>query len=359
MRLKNAVIEGDPMPGGDAWPVIGTREVIEAIGTHPAWQRRAEKGPGEGVGMAFGGWPGGTQPASALCRLNSDGSVSVVIGSVDISGTKTGMALLAADAFGADAEGIEIVAADSDTAPFAGASGGSKITYTVGAAVVRAAAEARRQVLEIAADMLEAAPQDLDIVNGSVQVKGVPDRGISLKKIAQVSTGFGQKYEPVLGQGRVGQPDSAPGFVAHLARVHVDTDTGVVKVLDYVAAQDVGKVINPAGIEGQVRGGVAQGIGWALFEQMIYDDSGHLRTGSFADYELPSALEVPHIDNIMIECPSPDGPLGARGVGEPPVVPCAAAIANAVYDAIGVRPTELPIRPESILRLLNGQSGTA
>lgn len=351
-RMKNAVVEGDPMPDGPPWSRIGTREVLEAIKNHPLWQRRAQKAPGEGIAMAFGGWPGGTQPASAACRLNADGTMSIVVGSVDISGTSSGFALLAAEALGLSTENVEVVAADTDSAPFAGASGGSKITYTVGAAVMGAAREARRQVLEIAADHLEAAPEDLHIVGDQVQVRGVPDRGVSLKRIAQLSTGFGEKYQPVLGQGRVGQPQAAPGFVAHLARVHVDEDTGVVRVLEYVSAQDVGRAINPAGVEGQVRGGVTQGIGWALYEQMVYDESGHLRTGSFADYDLPSAPEIPPIENIMIEVPSKDGPLGARGVGEPPVVPAAATIANAIYDAIGVRPTELPITPEKVLALL-------
>jgi CO/xanthine dehydrogenase Mo-binding subunit len=278
--------------------------------------------------------------------------MSIVVGSVDISGTSSGFALLAADALGVAPEAVEVVAADTDSAPFAGASGGSKITYTVGAAVMRAAQESRRQILEIAADHLEAALEDLQIVGDQVQVRGVPDRGVSLQRIAQLSTGFGQKYQPVLGHGRVGQPQAAPGFVAHLARVHVDSDTGVVRILEYVSAQDVGRAINPAGVEGQVRGGVTQGIGWALYEQIVYDESGHLRTGTFADYDLPSAPEIPLIENIMIEVPSTDGPLGARGVGEPPVVPGAAAIANAIYDAIGLRPTDLPITPEKVLALL-------
>jgi CO/xanthine dehydrogenase Mo-binding subunit len=351
-RLRNAVTRGDPMPDGPEWPRIGSHEVLRALQEHPLWRNRAQKQPGEGVALAFGGWPGGTQPASAACRLNADGSISIVVGSVDISGTNSGFALMAAEAFGAPLESIDIVEAGTDSAPFAGASGGSKITYTVGTAVMQAAEEARRQVLEIAADHLEAAPEDLQIVGNQVQVRGVPDRGVSLETIATLSTGFGQKYQPVLGHGRVGQSQSAPGFVAHLVRVHVDSDTGVVRVLEYVSAQDVGRAINPAGVEGQVRGGVTQAIGWALYEQMVYDEAGHLRTGTFADYDLPSAPEVPAIENIMIEVPSENGPLGARGVGEPPVVPGAAAIANAIYDAVGVRPTELPMTPESILKLL-------
>ncbi|MBV9282370.1 MAG: molybdopterin-dependent oxidoreductase, partial [Chloroflexi bacterium] len=255
---------------------------------------------------------------------------------------------------GASPDAVTVVTADTDAAPFAGASGGSKITYTVGMAVRKAAEEARRQVLAIAAEDLEAAPGDLEIVDGEVRVRGVPDRGVSLKRIAQLSTAFGGRYEPVLGHGRAAPPVSAPGFVAHLARVRVDEETGLVRLLDYLAVQDVGRIINPAGIHGQVEGGVAQGIGWALYERMVYDEEGHLRTATFADYDLPSATEVPPITTVLLEAPSPDGPLGARGVGEPPVVAGAAAIANAILDAVGVRPTELPMTPESVLAALRG-----
>ena len=352
-RLQNAVVEGDPMPSGSPWPVIGSREVLEMLRDHASWKGRADKGPNEGVGIAFGGWPAGTQPASASCRLNNDGSLSVIVGSSDISGTKTGMTLLAAEAFGGNLDNINITTADTSSAPYAGASGGSKITYTVGAAVMKAAEEARQQVLAIAAEHLEAAPQDLLIVDGRVQVKGVPDRGVSLAEIASMSTNFGAKYEPVYGQGRSAPPDSAPGFVAHLARVRVEPDTGYVQVLDYVSVQDVGRAINPAGIHDQVHGGVAQGIGWALLENLAYDEGGHLRTATFADYALPTGVEVPPITSLLVEVPSPEGPLGARGVGEPPVVPCAAAIANAIRDAAGVRMTDLPMTPERVSEKIN------
>jgi CO/xanthine dehydrogenase Mo-binding subunit len=353
-RLKNAVAEGDLMPMGMPWPVIGAREVLEAIRDHPAWQKRHEKGPNEGIAVAFGGWPSATQPASAVCRLNNDGTLAVIVGSSDISGTKTGFSLLAADAFGVDLDRIDVTTADTDAAPFAGASGGSKVTYTVGHAVMRAAAEARRQVLAIAADHLEAAEEDLEIENGQVRVKGVPNSSVSLEQIGTMATAFGGQYEPILGHGRAAPPTSAPGFVAHLVRVHVDPDTGKVTVLDYVAAQDVGKAINPAGVEDQVHGGIAQGLGWALMEELVYDEGGHVRTASFADYAMPTAVEMPPIENIMIEVPSPEGPLGARGVGEPPIIPGAAAIANAILDATGVRPTELPMTPETVLKALRG-----
>ncbi|GAC1396785.1 MAG: xanthine dehydrogenase family protein molybdopterin-binding subunit [Chloroflexota bacterium] len=348
-RLQNVVVEGDPMPSGSSWPRIGGREVLETLREHPSWKNRHSLGPNEGVGIALGGWPGGTQPASAACRLNGDGTLSVIVGSADISGTKTGMALLAADAFGVEPEAIQMVTADTSTAPFAGASGGSKITYTVGAAVLKAAAEARKQVLEIAADHLEASQDDLEIVDGQVQVRGVPDRGVDLTQIAALSTAFGGKYEPVFGHGRVAPAVTAPGFAAHLAKVRVDPETGSVTVLEYVAVQDVGRAINPAGIEDQVHGGVAQGIGWALYERMVYDEGGRLRTATFADYAMPTTMEIPDITSILVEVPSPEGPLGGRGVGEPPVVPGAGAIGNAIRDAAGMRLTELPMTEEVLL----------
>ncbi|MGH2448559.1 MAG: xanthine dehydrogenase family protein molybdopterin-binding subunit [Chloroflexota bacterium] len=349
LRLRNAVVEGDLMPGEAPWPRVGAREVLRTLGEQPAWENRHRKEPGEGVGIALGGWPAGTQPAAATCRLNDDGSLSIVVGSVDISGTKTGLALLAAEGFGTSGDAVQVITADTDAAPFAGASGGSKITYTVGKAVHQAAEDARKQVLAIAADHLEVAAEDLDIVGDEVQVRGAPDRGVSLKQIAQLSTSFGGKYEPVLGQGRSALANSAPSFVAHLARVHVDDETGKVRVQEYTAVQDVGKSINPGGIQDQVHGGIAQGVGWALLEGMVYDQEGHLRTSTFADYALPSSSDMPDVESVLVEVPSEGGPLGARGVGEPPVVAGAAAIASAIFDATGVRPTDLPMTSEALL----------
>ncbi len=351
-RLRNAVAAGDLMPGERPWPIIGARDVLEALRAHPAWRERLRKGPGEGVGIGFGGWPSATSPATAACRLNDDGSLTVVVGSSDISGTKTGMVLLAAEAFGLEPDKIDVVTADTSTAPFAGASGGSKITYTVGAAVLQAAAEARKQVLEIAADHLEVSVDDLDIVGDRAEVRGAPGRGLSLEQVAQMSTGFGQRYEPVFGRGRSAPSASGPSFVAHLARVHVDEETGAVRVLDYVAVQDVGKALNPAGIEDQICGGVAQGIGWALYEGLVYDEDGRLQTGSLMDYVLPAAEQIPPITPVIVEVPAPEGPLGARGVGEPPIVAGAAAIANAIADATGVHLTVLPMTAERVLDAL-------
>src|SRR5439155_13702878 len=237
----------------------------------------------------------------------------------------------------------------SESAPYSGMSGGSKITLTTGAAVVKASEEARSQILAIAADQLEASIEDLELADGNVQVRGVPDRSVSLANLARDSMAFGGKYEPVFGRGSTAINQRAPGFAAHLARVRVDPDTGKTEVVDYVAVQDVGKAVNPAGIEDQIMGGVVQGIGWALYEQMAYDESGQLMTASLLDYTLPGSHQAPlRIEPIIVEVPSQSGPYGVRGVGEPPVVPVAATVANALRDATGTRLAELPMTAERV-----------
>ena len=356
LRLKNVAEEGDPLPNGKPWPRIGLRQCLERLREHPAWQDRARwRANGQGVGVAIAGLFGGLQPAGALCRLETDGTLSVVVGSVDVSGTYTGLAMLAADAFGIPAERVRVVGGDTDSAPFSGMAGGSKITLTTGAAIVEAARDARRQLLAIAADQLEASPDDLDVEDGRAVVRGAPDRAIGLERLATLSTEMAGAYPPVFGRGSTAITQRAPGTVAHLARVRVDPETGEPRVVGYVAVQDVGCAVNPAGIEDQIHGGVAQGIGWALYEGIVLDEGGRVLTGSLLDYAIPSAGMVPPIETIILEVPSQSGPCGVRGVGEPPVIPVAAAVANAIRDATGARLTELPIRAERLHRALTAR----
>jgi CO/xanthine dehydrogenase Mo-binding subunit len=275
------------------------------------------------------------------------------VGSVDLSGTNTALAQITAEAFGASLTQVQIVNADTESAPYAGATGGSKITYTVGAAVKAAAEDARRQVLVIAASHLEAGVDDLEIVDGQVRVRGVPDRAVAIAKLARMATEFGGKYEPIFGRGASATTARAPGFAAHLCEVEVDRDTGAVRIVRHVVAQDVGRAVNPAAIEGQIRGGLAQGIGWGLLEHMAYDERGHLQSGTFMDYALPKPTQMPaEAQVLLVEVPSETGPFGVRGVGEPPVVAGAAAIANAIAAATGCRLTALPITSDSIVRAL-------
>lgn len=352
-RLQNAVREGDHRIDGNPWPRIGLHECLIQAREHPLWKNRARLGPDEGIGLAIGGWPGGLMPAEAGCRMESDGTFTVVTGSVDLSGTYTSFAQIAAEVLGIPVDKIQVVGGDTDTAPFGPVSGGSLTTYMVGPAVQGAAAQAKEQIIRIAADELEAAPEDLEIVDGAVRVKGVENRSITLERIGDLTMSFGGKYAPIQGQGKRGRAPNAPGFTVHLAKVRVDRATGDVALVDYVAIQDVGKAINPAEVRGQMMGGVVQGIGWALREALVYGEEGQLLTGTLMDYALPVAQDLPPIDCQLVEVPAPDGPFGAKGVGEPPAIPGPGAIANAIRDAIGRAPTTMPMTAERVLAVVN------
>lgn len=354
LKLKNAAKTGDPLADNKPWPQMSMRETIETAREHPLWKKRGSiHRKGHGIGMAVGGWGGGLEPGAAVCKLNRDGILQVQIGSADLSGSRTSFALLAAEAFGVDLDRIRIVYSDTDSAPYAGGVGGSKTLYTVGTAVVNAAQEARRQVFEIASEALEVAIEDLEIVDGKVQVKGVPETQISLGEIASKGMTFGGKYPPIHANGRQAITVQSPGFCAQIAEVEVDFEVGSVRVLNLVVIQDVGRAINPLAVEGQMHGGAVQGIGWALFEEMHYDSSGQCVTGTLMDYPVLSAVEAASIDTVILEYPSETGPFGVRGVGEPPVIPTAAAIANAIAHATGKRFTHLPIAPWRVWQALN------
>jgi CO/xanthine dehydrogenase Mo-binding subunit len=360
VRKKNAVRGGDIRPDGTPWPPIGLTECLERA--EPIYRAEiAACGPNEGVGLALGGWFGGLEPASALCRLESDGTLKIAIGSVDLSGTHNGLQIIAAETFGMDSlDQVRISTADTDAAPYSGATGGSKTIYTMGPAVAKAAQEARDRVLNIAAAELEAAVGDLELIHGEVRVKGVPGKVKTLREIYRLSASFGAKHEPVLGKGESAVTQRSPGTGVHVARVRVDPETGRVEPLRYVVIQDVGRAINPATVEEQIHGGGAQGVGWAMYEEIVHDESGAPITASFMDYTVAKARQMPELEAILVEVPSAVGPFGAKPVGEPPVIPGGAVIANAVFAACGARVTDLPLTPERVRRAmdlnLNGTS---
>jgi CO/xanthine dehydrogenase Mo-binding subunit len=356
MRLKNAVVEGDIGVSGNPYPTVGAVDVLERIREHPLWGTRDSLPEDEGVGMAAGIWPGGNEPAAAVCRVDTDGTMTVVTSTADMSGVNSGFAVIAAAAFGLSPDKVRVVTADTTSGPYAGASGGSKITYTVGTAVLRAAESAREKVLAAASQELEIAPDDLEVVDGEVRAIGSPDRSISVQELAQKALRFGGRYEPLEGHGGSAQTSGAPSVAAHLSHVRVDRETGEVELLRHVIAQDVGRALNPALVEGQMRGGATQGMGWALFEQLDHDEDGRLLTGSFLDYAIPTAERVPEIDTLIVEVPAPDGPFGAKGIGEAPVVGAPAAIANAVAAATGTRPRELPMTPPRVWAAIRERS---
>ncbi len=341
LRLRNAVRGGDLDGQGAKWPRIAFIECLEEAQRHPLYT--APLGAGEGVGIAAGSWGGARTPSAAGCRVEPDGTLSILIGTPDISGATTGLAMIAADAFGYPVEKVRIETGETGVAPYGAVAAGSQTTYSLGGAVHEAAVEARRQLLEIATEQLEAAPEDLEIVDGRVGVRGVPERFVEITELVTLSTQFMGTFRPVQATGRSAVRSASPQFTVHIARVKADPETGAFELTGYAAIQDVGRAINPPEVEGQVHGGVAQSVGRALGEQLVYDPEGQLRTGSLLDYEVPTVDQLPRIDVRMIEVPSPVGPLGAKGVGEPPAIPGAAAVANAVSRATGVRVRELPI----------------
>ncbi|HYB41479.1 MAG TPA: xanthine dehydrogenase family protein molybdopterin-binding subunit [Candidatus Methylomirabilis sp.] len=362
-RMRHLIQPGDPMVNGQPWQSNGAKQVLARIAEHPHWKTRAEwvaagaDGRRRGVGLALGGWLGGLQPTGATVRLNPDGSLAVLTGQVDIAGTNIALAQIAASAYGVDTDLVRITTGDTDTAPVTGLSAGSKTIYTVGAAVLQAAEDARRQTFEIAAAELEASVHDLELVDGKITVRGVPDKGITLATIGKKGNLYMSKTPPVLGKANPAFTQQAPAFAAQLARLEVDPETGEVTIRDFVIVQDVGRAINPIGVEGQMQGGAVQSLGIALTEGLMFDGSGRLTNPSLLDYRKLTAADLPNLETIIVEVPSPAGPFGARGVGEPPIVPAPAAIANAVHDATGARLTELPMSPERIALALASREG--
>ncbi len=358
LRLSNVVVEGDIGVSGNPFPTIGAVEVLERLRDHPLWQARSSLPENEGLGMAVGYWPGGNEPAAAVCRVDADGTMTVVTSAVDMSGVSTGFAAIAAQAFGLPPDKVRVVTADTSSGPYAGASGGSKITYTVGTAVLRAAQAAREKLLAAASQELEIAPGDLEVVDGVVRAVGAPDRSLTVEAVSRLALRFGGRYEPIEGHGGSAQTTGAPSVAGHLSHVRVDRETGEVELIRHVIAQDVGRALNPALVEGQMRGGATQGMGWALYEQLDHDEDGRLVTGSFLDYAIPVAERVPEIEALIVEVPAPDGPFGAKGIGEAPVVATPAAIANAVAAAAGIRMRELPMTAPRVWSALRKTAGS-
>lgn len=348
LRLRSVSREGDPRSEEETWPRVASVEVLEEAKRHPLYA--TPLGPEEAVGVALGAWGGARSPSAAGCRVEPDGTVSIFVGSPDITGSATGLAMIAAEAFGIAPEKVRVEHPDTGSAPQSATSSGSQVTYSVGGAVYEAAREARRQLLEIATDELEAAPEDLEITDGKVSVKGAPGRGIEITELVKASTEFMGKHRPINAVGRSAVQSASPMFTVHVARVRADRETGAFALVGYAAIQDVGHAINPPEAIGQIHGGATQAIGRALGEQLVYDSDGQLRTASFLDYELPAADQIPEIDVRLVEVPSPVGPLGAKGVGEPPAIPGTAAVANAVSRAFGVRVREAPIDRWALIR---------
>ncbi|HEX5417562.1 MAG TPA: xanthine dehydrogenase family protein molybdopterin-binding subunit [Chloroflexota bacterium] len=333
-------------------PEVDFKATLKAAAEKAGWDNRA-KGPNEGWGVAVGEWTNGAGASGAVCTLQEDGSIKVFSGLMDLTGTDTAMAQIAAEVAGASVEKVTVVRGDTDSVPMAPGSGGSQITFSMGNAVARAAQEVRDRILEVASDMLEARQDDLEIGGDKVSVKGAPDRAITLADVAKQANRT--KGGPISGKGSFAQQPSATTTAAQIVKVSVDPDTGKVTLRRVIQSLDCGKAINPMAVEGQMEGGTAQGIGWGLWEQMVYAPDGRNLNAGFLDYHLPTALDLPDIETALVEVPTLNGPFGAKGVGEPPITPGIAAVQEAINDATGLELHDVPFTPERVRAAVKGK----
>jgi xanthine dehydrogenase molybdenum-binding subunit len=354
-RILNGAREGTAQPAGPKYKRIGFLETCEALKNSDHYRSKLE-GRNRGRGVASGFWFNGGNQSSATVNIHPDGSVSVVTGSVDIGGSRASMAMIAAEVLCCDINDVRPLVGDTDSIGFTDGTGGSRVTLATGLAVYEAAHHALRQLKERAAKLLEKTPGEIEFNNGIFAAKGIATP-LTLKEIADKLARTGG---PIVGLGTLdatGKVGNA--FATVCVDVEVDPDTAKVQILRCTIAQDVGRAIHPSYAEGQAQGGVAQGIGWALNEEYCYDEKGTLLNTSLLDYRMPTCLDLPQIETILVEVPNPAHPLGTRGAGEIAIVPALAAVANAIYDAIGVRMTELPMSPPRLLAMILAKPVTA
>lgn len=364
MRLRNAVEEGSISHTGEVLHSVGLKECLRQAAAAIDWE--AERPPNRGRGIAcltkisvpFLG-------SSAFVKINEDGRVGLLTSATDIGqGSDTVLAQICAEEMGVGLSDIEVAVPDTDTTPPDMGAIASRITFHVGNAICLAAADARSQLLALAADMLEASPDDLDLAGGKIFVRGSTERALTL---AEVSTAaYFRKGGPILGRGsfldedlvptdeETGQSPKASPYIkygATAAEVDVDPETGVVKVTKMASAHDCGRAINPLLLNGQIEGGAATGLAFALWEEMVFD-GGRITNPSFMDYRIPSTVEVPDVQPVIVEAPHNCGPFGAKGAGEASTIGVAPAVGNALFDAVKVRLKDLPLTWEKVLEAL-------
>ena len=278
--------------------------------------------------------------------------VSLVEGSTDIGGSRTSIAMMLAESLGIRAEEVRPSVADTDGIGYTDVTGGSRVTYATGWAAHEAAKDIQRQMIDSVAKLWKLTPDDLTYADGAVVAKNDATKKMSFKEVAAET----HKHSGIIvGRATVDPPWPGGAYATHVVDVEVDPDTGKVNILRYTAVQDCGKAIHPSYVEGQIQGGAVQGIGWGLNEEYFYNDKGHMANASYLDYRMPTALDLPMIDAVIVEVPDPKHPYGVRGVGEVPIVPPPAAIANAIHAAIGVRMQELPMSPGRVFKAMKAK----
>ncbi|MCK9495495.1 MAG: xanthine dehydrogenase family protein molybdopterin-binding subunit [Dehalococcoidia bacterium] len=348
LRLKNAAKEGGTNSAGQPWPRIGAEAVMQAIKNHPHYNSELH-GEDTGRGVALGFWFNGGMESSSSATVNSDGTVSLILGSIDIGGSRAALAMQLAETLGLTLDDINPHMVDTDSVGWTGVTGGSRTTFAGGWVAYDLGEEIKKRVVERAARMWNVEADQVSYADGTItgpdDDEGKP-RSMTFKEIAKQLQRTGGLIAVSATSRRNTQ---GAAYAGHIVDLKVDRETGKVTILRYTAIQDVGTAIHPAYVEGQMQGGVAQGVGMALNEEYFYDSEGHVLNASLLDYRMPVANDLPMIDTELVEVPNPGHPYGVRGVGEAPIVPPTPAIRNAIYDAIGVRMYSTPMSPRHIL----------
>ena len=351
IRVLNGAKEGTLRATGITNPVIGCIETAEAVKEHPHYVSKLD-GKSRGRGVASGFWINGSGAACAVANVNFDGTVNLTIGSMDIGGLRPAAAQQAAEVLGIPVEDVHPQVGDTETIGYTSMTGGSGGAFKTGWASYEAAQDVKRQMIQRAAEVWETSLDDIALDNGVFTHNSDPELRMTFKELASHLPDTGG---PVVGRANLDPRGPGSAFATHLVDVEVDEDTGKVTILRYTAAQDAGRAIHPSYVEGQIQGGVVQGIGWALNEEYFMNPDGGMTNSSLLDYRMPTSLDLPMIESVIVEVPNPLHPYGVRGVGEVAIVPPLAALANAIYDAIGVRMTELPMNPAAVRKAIAGR----
>lgn len=350
VRLKNAAREGTRSSYGPTFQAVGLEATLTAAKAHPHWS--APLGENQGRGVACGFWFNFGGDTSVSLNITPDGTVTVSEGNPDIGGSRASMSMMAAEELGIPYEQVRTIIADTGSLGQNEVTDGSRVTFAVGLATIEAARAAKREMCRRVAMLWGIEEDAVEWKDGAVYPAG-PNAGthppMSLKEIAAIASNTGG---PIAGHHEANPEGAGVSFGTHIADTEVDPDTGAVKVVRYTVFQDAGKAVHPDYVEGQFQGGAVQGIGWALNEEYIYGEDGTLQNAGFLDYRIPVASDLPMIDTVILEIPNPGHPYGVRGVGETPIVPPLAAMANSVADATGVRMTELPMSPPKLLKAI-------
>jgi CO/xanthine dehydrogenase Mo-binding subunit len=351
LRQKNAAKQGTKAAYGPTFGRIGYQETLRAAMEHPHY--KIPLGPNQGRGVASGFWWNAGGESSAQVNINEDGTVVVVTGHPDIGGSRASMVNIAAELLGIDYRRVQALIGDTSSIPFAALTGGSRVTFAAALVVTKATEQVIEILRQRAAKIWKIDAEAVAWENGEARPAGSNAGDFEPLTLAQLAAKASATGGPINGRSSLNTEGAGPGFATHICDVEVDPETGKVQVLRYTAVQDVGRAIHPSYVEGQIQGGAAQGIGWALNEEFIYDSKGQLDNPTFLDYRMPVASDLPMIESIVIEVPNEKHPQGIRGAGEVPIVPPLAAVANAVRNATGLRMTELPISPPKLLAAMS------